>query len=170
VKKITYIATISAVVLLMVIAALVYVGPRFGYRADNIVSGSMEPTISAGTMIVAHSVATNALSVGDIITFKPVNIGEYNMAHRIVKVSNTFPRTFTTKGDALAAPDPFDVPAANVLGRVEFHAPMIGNFIQFLRGKTGLFVGLVIPALVIMALIVQFLWKDLVKYIRSKPA
>ncbi len=173
-KKLVNLAAVAAVVLLMVTTAIVYVSPRVGYRASNVVSGSMEPTLSAGTMVVAHKVAMDVLKVGDIITFRPAGIGELPICHRIVEIVNTTPSGFKTQGDADKTAgksiDPWIVPQANVTGMVEFHIPMLGYFIQFLKEKIGLMVGLVFPALIIIFFIFKIVWKDLVKYIRSTPA
>ncbi|MDP2919857.1 MAG: signal peptidase I [Dehalococcoidia bacterium] len=166
-KKIVDSATIAVVVLLMVIATLVYLSPRFGYRADLVVSDSMEPVISVGTMVLAAKTLPTDLKVDDIITFKPVSIGEKPIAHRIIEVKNTFPPQFQTKGDNLPGPDPFVVPAANVTGRVVFHFPTVGYFIGFLKTTTGLVIALVIPALITIWFVFRLLWKELVRYIRS---
>lgn len=169
-KKVTDIALIVVVVLLMLTAVLVYLGPRMGYRADNIISGSMEPTLSVNTMVVAHTLDPKAVQVGDIIAFKPV-ICNKNVCHRVTAVLNTTPVGFKTQGDAdkiTGKPvDPWVVPAANVLGRVDFSAPVVGIFIQFLGTKVGLLVGLIIPALILFWLIFRILWRDLVRYIRN---
>jgi len=168
-KKLTDYAAVAVAVLLILIAALVYLGPRMGYRADNVLSGSMEPVISRGTMIVAEKVEPDTLQTGDIITFKPVMVGETNICHRIIEVINAFPVAFRTQGDALPNPDPWQVPSANVLGRVTFHFPLLGYFIGFLKTRMGLLLGLVLPAVVIAVLVARGLWKELVRYIRSAP-
>ena len=172
-KRITGIAVISAVVLLMVIAVLVYITPRLGYRADNVGSGSMEPTISTYSMVVAHKVDPAVLKAEDIIIFKPA-IGETNVCHKIVTVNNTIPLSFVTGGDAYKGdpsryPDLLPVPAANVLGKVEFHAPIVGFFIMFLRTPIGLVIGLVFPALIVIYLVFRILWREIVRNIRNTP-
>lgn len=169
-KKLSDIAVVAVMVLLMVIAASVYLGPRLGYRADNVISDSMAPTISVNTMVVAHTVDPTLLKVGDIIAFRPVGIGDKDICHRIVQVVAGNPPAFRTQGDnANQTIDPWTVPVANVLGRVDFKAPLVGIFIQFLGTKIGLVVALIIPALIIFWLIFRVLWKELVRYIRSSP-
>lgn len=168
-KRMTEIATVAAAVLLMLTAALVYLGPPIGFRVDNVVSGSMEPVISRGTMIVAEKVDPLQVKANDIITFRPVMVGEQNICHRVIEVLNTIPRSFQTKGDALSAADPWQVPAANVLGRVVFDFPTLGFYIGFLKTTTGLVTALVVPSLIIAYFIVKALWKELVRYIRSSP-
>lgn len=123
--------------------------------------------MARGAMIVAENVQPAALKIGDIITFKPVGVGEKSMCHRIVEVTQAAGLMFKTKGDAYPQPDPFEVPAANIVGKVVFHVPLFGYFIQFLRTTYGLLIGLVLPALVISWLIFRVFWKELVRYIRS---
>jgi len=168
-KRLTDAATVSAVVLLMVIAVLVYLGPRMGFRADNVASsGSMEPTMSGGTMIVAEKVQASTLAAGDIITFKVAGM-DVPVCHKITGVTNIGGLSFRTQGDAEQPAQSLLVPATNVLGKVVFNAPVLGHFIQFLRTTYGLVIGLVLPALVIVWLIFRVFWKELVRYIRSSP-
>ena len=167
-KRLTNIAALSVVVILMVMSALVYLGPKLGYRTDNVISGSMEPTYSINTMVVAHSVDARQLTVGDIITFKPIGTGTLPICHRIVQIVGNNPPSFQTKGDASTQKiDPWTVPAANILGRVDFSFPGIGVFFQFMGTKIGFVLCLILPALVVIWLIFRNLWRDLVKYIRS---
>ena len=167
VKKITNISGVTAVVLVMIISLLVYITPQLGYRADNVKTGSMAPAIMPNSMVIAHQVDPTTLQVGDIITFQLPN-ARYAICHRIINVREfTIPLSFQTKGDALENPDMAPVEAAYVLGKVEFIAPIIGVFVQFLRSKIGFVVGLIIPALVICFIIFKLLWRELVRYIRQ---
>jgi len=165
-KKLTNTAAAVAVLTLMVIAALVYISPRFGYRADNVATGSMEPAIMTNSMVVTREVDPSTLTAGDIITFRLPDV-DYVTCHRILTVNLGVPLNFTTKGDALDTPDAFPVEDVNVLGKVEFTAPVVGMLVQFLRTKIVLVVGLIIPALFILWVVFRLFWKELVRYIRS---
>jgi signal peptidase I len=172
-NKLVNMAAVVTVVLLIVISALVYISPKFGYRVSEVVSGSMKPTLNVGTMVISHKVSTDIMQVGDIITFRyPYDANATPICHRIVDISATRPLYFTTggdayKGDAVNYPDKDLVSATSVLGLVEFHAPLLGYFISFLSEKIGLVVGLIIPAIIIIILIFRIFWKELVKYIRT---
>jgi len=56
-------------VLLLVIALFTFMAPNFGWSLDAVRSGSMEPEISTGDLVVTKPVSTDEIKVGDIITF-----------------------------------------------------------------------------------------------------
>ena len=149
--------------LLMVVGFSVYLLPHFGWRVDNLSSGSMEPELSAGDLVVTRPVEPEVVAVGDIITFRP-NIADENLVtHRVIGIGQSSPLYFETKGDANLDPDPFTVPALNLEGRVYFHAPLVGYAIPFLKTTAGLLVVLVVPGLITIAVCMKSLRYELVK-------
>ncbi|WP_051552154.1 signal peptidase I [Nocardioides sp. URHA0020] len=93
----------------MVVAGILVLPTLLGMQRYVIVSGSMEPTISVGSVVYDEVVPVGELEVGDIITFVPP--AEYGIddpvTHRIVEIGTTDDgeRTFRTRGDANAAED-----------------------------------------------------------------
>lgn len=89
------------IVLFLVIFFFKYLsnGFLFGYRTTFVLTGSMEPQIPIGSILLERKCEEEeALFVGDIITFL-VDEGNdfYRVTHRIVKTDGVF---FYTKGDA----------------------------------------------------------------------
>ena len=147
--------------LFMLAAASVYIAPHFGVRIDHIASGSMEPTLERGTMTVAFPVRPEAVKVGDIIIFRPVTIGESLICHRVIEVRANSPRYFITKGDAMGVQDPFRVPAVNVVGRVVYHADVLGFLVKFLKTPVGFIAGFILPGTAILVICLKDLHGEL---------
>lgn len=104
----------------------------FGYAPVYVLSGSMEPTFSAGDMIIIHTQSQYA--PGDVVTF--YNDGEL-VTHRIIGES---PAGFTVKGDANNIRDEEPVSRADVVGKLVFVFPYIGSATSFFRTPQGLII------------------------------
>lgn len=101
-----------------------------GYSVAVVASGSMEPSLSVGDMIVNR--VESDYEEGDIITFRS---GDSLTTHRIVAVTSA---GYATKGDANNAVDPDIVSPESVVGRVAGRIPHVGNAIFFLRTPLGM--------------------------------
>jgi signal peptidase I len=150
--------TISVV--LMVTAALVYLAPHFGWVVQNVRSGSMAPGLEAGALVVATPVGPSDVEVNDVIVFRPASAGETLMVHRVVAVKAA-PLSFVTKGDANPGADPDEVPAANVVARMAWHAPALGWAVQFLLTLPGLLICLIVPGLLVTAIVLRDMHREL---------
>ncbi len=77
----------------------------FGYQLYYIKTGSMDPTLPAGAIILSKTPAdSTSLEVGDIITFKKNNS---IITHRIIEVIKGKGISYRTKGDSpVNSPDP----------------------------------------------------------------
>ena len=146
---------------LIVIYALVCAPMIFGYKPLVVLSGSMEPSFSTGSVVYYTKVSTSDLKAGDIITFEG-NSGII-ISHRIEKVNS---KTFVTKGDANNTVDPQEVPFDKVLGRdANFYIPFVGYFIKFVNDNL-LLVG--IPVVIILLLEFFLSNKDFDKDIKER--
>lgn len=77
---------------------------------------SMEPALHDGQTVALEQVAFEELKVGDIIVFCDPRQKPQKIIHRIFEVRRGY---VWTKGDANARPDPFEVRAEQVVGRVK---------------------------------------------------
>lgn len=102
----------------------------FGYSHLAVLSGSMEPAISAGDLIIIHR--QKEYDTGDIITFSEE--GSYT-THRITGLENG---TFRTRGDANNVEDERPVAGDRIRGRVILVIPAAGEILLFLRTPVGL--------------------------------
>lgn len=150
---------IGAVVVLTVLA--VSVGPRIlPYQTYFVRSGSMEPTISTGAMVVLTKTDAEKLGPGDIITFNKPDDESVKVTHRIVEIETTDQgRVFVTKGDANGDVDSWRVPASGTGWKYAFNIPIIGFVFGYLGTPQARIALLVIPALVLGLLALLDIWK-----------
>lgn len=137
---------------LMIFAVLITCIPAavprlFGYEIYNIVSGSMEPDIPVGSAVYVKSQPIREYREGDVIAFF---MNDSIMVHRLVWIDEAN-REFHTKGDANAGEDLNPIPYSNVIGKMQYHLPYIGNLMilySTLMGKIYvicfLFVGILL--------------------------
>lgn len=168
-RKLLFRTGIAMSGLLMVVTSTIYLAPHFGWRIDSIRSGSMVPELDVGTLVVSRSVMPTAVAVGDIIVFRPSGVGENAICHRVISIEAGPPLQFKTKGDADVAPDPFTVPARNLIGKVYYHTPLLGWLVQFFKTPAGLIMGLVAPGLFLAGICMKNIWIELVRKIRETP-
>lgn len=101
-----------------------------GYSNLVVLSGSMEPAVSAGDVIIIHR--QKSYETGDVITYRD---GGTLTTHRIVAEND---EGFQTRGDANNIADDSLVPPDRIMGRVVFVIPAAGNILLFLRTPAGL--------------------------------
>lgn len=73
-----------------------------GYCPLIVLTGSMEPEISSGDMIICHTIEPSEVKTGDVISFfDPEGNGLSVVTHRVVEiVQENGSLSFRTKGDA----------------------------------------------------------------------
>ncbi len=141
--KIIKIALLTAV-LLMAAVFLIFYRPTAlagDTHYEPVYTGSMEPAIPVGSIVIIKPVNPATLKIGDIICFKLS--GTASVTHRIVNVTNG---EFTTKGDANEEPDLWTVKKESVIGKVEMTLPLIGYLGAFVRTPIGFAILIILPA------------------------
>lgn len=136
-KNITF-----AVLVIMVVGLLWYLRTSTPFLA--VASGSMEPTLSLGDIIIINEISPYEVEEGDIIIFNvPAPIQEtYNyppvISHRVIRVTTSGEGiTFRTKGDNTGE-DPFNVLPGNIKGKYMDSIPYIGYPVLFVNSKQGI--------------------------------
>ena len=161
----SWLLTVILVSFLAIVVAMVLL-PRFSsWRFDAVLSGSMEPVLNVGGVVVVKPVQPSDISAGDIISF---HSGETLITHRVTDaVSNRGELYFVTKGDANEEPDILPVPAENVVGNVIFDAPYLGYLSAFVKTRLGLILTIFLPGALIIALELRSMWH--IVFRRDKP-
>ncbi len=169
-KKAAEYLAFALVVLLIVSAVLTYLAPHFGWRVDAVLTGSMEPRLKVGSLIIVRPVKPETIVVGDIITFSRRGVDGLVITHRVIGIGGKSPfLNFETKGDANDNSDQFTVSALNLAGKVSFHAPYLGYITEFIKTPWGFMVALVAPALAILALYIRIIRRSLSRGNRGRP-
>lgn len=110
----------------------------FGYGLADVLSGSMEPTFSKGTLLLVKD--TRDVKEGDIVVYQSQN---ELIVHRIILEDGD---QIVTQGDANNVADPaFD--RSQIKGKVVGWVPYLGTVSQILRK----------PMVIILLLILAFL-------------
>ncbi len=117
-------------ILLLTVAAAV-LGPVFvGWHPFIVFTGSMEPNIHVGSIVVVQPVRFESLTAGDVITFSvPQNPG-MPVTHRVVKAEKSLDSgawVVTTKGDANPTADIWTVGQEQAVGKVVYAVPFVGR-------------------------------------------
>ncbi len=143
-----------------------------GYRMLVVMSGSMEPKIKTGSVVLVKRAAE--YKENDIITFLKNpgdNLKDIKsiITHRIIEVHDDEGRaTFTVKGDANDTPDNEMVTERQVLGKVILSIPYAGRAIAFTKTQTGFMILIVIPAVLLIYNEILNIKKEISKMLRKK--
>ncbi len=126
--------------------------------AKIVKSGSMEPAIMTGAVVVIKEAAN--YGIGDVITFTEEN-SKIPTTHRIVGMENVSGVDFfVTKGDANEEADANLVSPNNVIGKVVFDLPYVGFVLDFARQPMGFAFLVGIPALLIILDELAKIWRE----------
>lgn len=132
--------------------ALAVAIPRIaGGTPYTVLTGSMEPDLPPGTLVVVRPVDAEDIALGDVITFQ-LESGKPTVAtHRVVAVGTRLDgeQVFTTRGDANGTPDRNPVRAVQVQGRLWYSVPYLGHLNSVLTGRQRQSAVLVVAALLV---------------------
>ncbi len=121
-----------------------------------ITSDSMGPNIKKGSVVITK-INHQLYRIGDVIVFNyPYNL-QRNIAHRIIRIDK---EGYITRGDANNTDDPWLVTDDIIVGKVFFDIPYLGYPILFLRSKIGLFIGFLVPLVVLMLMEVEIVVEE----------
>src|SRR5699024_7431292 len=144
-KWLNNIVTVLLFFLLITVAAMVMITKfsggepeMFGYQLKTVLSGSMEPGIQTGSVIVVKPGGDmTRFKEKDIITF--MDEEEHVITHRVIEVVESGEHTiYHTKGDNNDAADREPVLSDNVLAAYTGHTvPYIGYAISFAQSQNG---------------------------------
>jgi len=143
----------------------------FGYSMFRVVTGSMEPTIPVGSLLLCKQVDMDAVQVGDSICFRAREsaiLGQM-VTHRVTGIFTAADGSllFETRGDANLAADGFMVSQINFVGKVTWYTganSVLSSILSFFSNKIGFLACIVIPILLLGGL----LMKECVNNIRSE--
>jgi signal peptidase len=150
-----------AVAGLVVGIALAAVGPyAIGARSFTVLSGSMEPTIHTGDVVVVRSIAPLEARIGDVVTFRDPQNNRKLVTHRLRRVDVVDgTAAMVTKGDANNTTEKWSVSASGRIGRVQYRIPYIGRVFSSVRGRGGGFFVLLLPVILLGIYEVIRLWR-----------
>ncbi|MFY9385524.1 MAG: signal peptidase I [Dethiobacteria bacterium] len=141
INTITFILLIAAAFLLaffLLRGKLTGAGPSIaGYKLFTVMSGSMEPAVKVGSVVVVQPLPPEAVQPGDIITYRS-ETGRNFITHRVARINSEGALLFYTMGDANEALDPLPAQARQLVGKVALSVPYLGYLLFFFRTRAGL--------------------------------
>lgn len=109
----------------------------FGYKPYIVLSGSMEPFIHVGDMVISKKVSGEEINIGDIITFEGEN--KSIITHRVVDIiTNDGKKFYQTKGDNNNSKDIGLISFENIKGKYSLKINNFGKTISKIITPTGL--------------------------------
>ena len=125
-----------ATTVFLVIAIMAVAVPKiFGIEFRAVLTGSMEPEIPVGSLVVVVPTAAEKIKAGDDITF--VSESGSVVTHRVIEIDRE-KNTFTTYGIAngMDNRDPANA-YENIRGVVRVHIPKVGQVFSWLSEPMG---------------------------------
>ncbi|WP_367932077.1 signal peptidase I [Enterocloster citroniae] len=146
-------AVLASLVIAVLLNLCFFIRPElFGWSRAVILSGSMEPSMSIGDLVIVHR--EKEYRVGDIVVF---DSGGLSVTHRILEKAQ---EGFVTKGDANNVPDKELLSENHIIGRVAVVIPMVGKAVLFLKNPAGM--------MLIMMLAIWLIWGvDVVRMVKG---
>lgn len=118
-----------------------------GYKPVIVLSGSMEPAIHTGDLILLHKADASQLKEGDVICYL---VSGKAITHRIVEIKGeeNGQVSYITQGDANNAADQQPVAEDQIQGIWEgVRIGGLGDFVMFMQSTTGMILFIICPLL-----------------------
>ena len=153
-------AAVSCLLGATLVFALVLVLPSVtGYRSLTVLSGSMEPALETGSVVVDEVIHPTEARIGDIVTFSdPANPNRL-ITHRLRRArveGNT--AHMVTRGDANDTAEQWNLAVDGEIGRVVFHVPKLGH-VRALAGTREGYVAVMAALLLLGAWVLKDVWR-----------
>lgn len=160
--KVLNLAVTVALVLIIAAAAFMAFSARFskdkiptvaGHKVLTVLSGSMEPSIHTGDVIVIRPYSQgDEIKEGDVITFRTKEKEDMLITHRVMGTVNVngVPQVYVTKGDANDSEDLSTVGKDQVVGIYQARVPYFGYVSDFLHKPKGIILCVVLPGLILI--------------------
>ena len=123
-----------------------------GYCPLIVLTGSMEPEIKSGDLIICKQIDSEEVKVDDVIAFFDPDSNQGNvLTHRVIELVNEDGTLFyRTKGDANNTADRTLVPADSLVGLYQFRIAGAGNVAMFMQTTAGLIICVVLPLILLI--------------------
>lgn len=141
------------------------------YSMFRVVTGSMEPAIPVGSLLISQDMDIDQIQVGDVVNYRSREPGMFGIiiTHRVIAIHRNAEGQIylETKGDANQYPDGHLVDENYLIGKTVFFTKQNNPFariLNFLTSSNGFLTCIVLPCLVIGV----FTMRDCVKNLREE--
>ena len=135
----------------------------FGYSFSIVVTGSMEPDIKVGELLIVKEADIESVNVGDDVMFVSMSgiIAGEHVVHRVIEKGTDEKGDFLrTKGVHNAVADDDVVRDDNLVGKAVVHSVFWGKIFGFLADSRT------IMMIAVLVLVVPFVIKQIIKIVR----
>lgn len=148
---------VVAAAALMVV--MILIAPRLGFQVHPVLSGSMEPSLKVGGLILTRVVPLEQVAKGDVITYK---YEDQRITHRVISVlSKNGKVAFQTKGDANESADPYTVTLkGKKVPKVVYYVPYFGFLAAFMNNKSNFVLAIGVTSAILLALYCRDIRRD----------
>lgn len=144
------VAVVAALTVATALALAIALPLAFGARPYTVLTGSMEPAISAGDVVVDERISPLSAEVGDVVTFRDPEDQSRQITHRVVRIRPAGSHLwFVTRGDANNTAERWRIAADGQLGRVLYTIPLIGYAAVLTQTPLGLALLVIVPVLLL---------------------
>lgn len=132
----------------------------FGYRTYTVLSGSMEPTLHTGDIVLNQRVSPLEARVGDVVTFRDPENKTRLITHRVRSIQHSDGLVrFVTKGDANNTTETWAIAENGTIGRARFHVWKLGYALFFIGGRYGRLAFIVVPSVLLGWYELRKIWR-----------
>lgn len=167
-------ACVTAVLLCILVVAQVYTQGYVniaGFSVFRVATGSMEPEIPVGSLLLSKATPLAQIKTGDVVCFvsmEPPTTGRV-ITHRVVSITTKTDGTILleTRGDANLSADRYYVTGENLIGKVAWYTKegnLMAGVMAFLTNEVGFLIFVLFPIL----LIAGFILRNCVRNIRNE--
>jgi signal peptidase len=150
---------ILAVAVLLILAVAMPLA--FGARPHTVLTGSMEPAIAAGDVVIDERVSPGAVAIGDVVTFRDPEDQSRLITHRVRSIRRAGSHFwFVTQGDANNTTERWRVRADGELGRVAYTVPWVGHVAVLTHSRLGLALLVFVPLLLLALDELTRIWRQ----------
>lgn len=155
-KRVLNIITTVIVAVVATVALCLLCMGFFGFHVYSVVSGSMEPEIHVGALIVVKDTDFASLKEKDVITYVLSN--GTPCTHRIVRIDRGG-QYVVTQGDANDVEDS-PVYKDSIVGKVVVNVPVLGYIMYYAQNPPGVYIVIAVAALLIALMFIPDLFKS----------
>lgn len=124
-----------------------------------VLSGSMEPELGVGDVVVESTISPLDAKVGDVVTFRDPERPDRLITHRVRRVRASGDEvSFTTKGDANNTVETWQIARHGGIGRVQYRVPKLGYAVAWISRPGARLLLVVVPALLLGFFELKRIW------------
>lgn len=120
-----------------VLAAAVVVPRLSGATPYTVLTGSMQPNLPPGTLVVVRPADPEEIGIGDVITYQLESGEAAVVTHRVEEIRQSLGGeiSYLTKGDANDTVDQEPVLPVQIRGELWYAVPYLGHVSELLTGR-----------------------------------